>query len=572
MSSEAPRFPTRRLLGLLTPIWRRLLPAAFASSAAELAALALMATAAWLIASAAHQPPMAALAVAIVAVRALALGRGVLRYADRLVGHEVVLAAMARLRARVYRALVPLAPAGTNAFRSGELLTKLVDDVDAAQDLLLRCLIPAAVAGAVAVTATGLSFALLPAAGAVLATGLLIAGAVVPAVTFAVWARTRGAGDDHGELASRTVDLTRGAADLAAFGATEAALSRAARASESLAAAQLREARTTGIAGAVVLAVQGLTTVAVTFLALRTGIPGDPGDVVLAVVALTAFEAVAPLPESARRFADVRASARRLITVLDSEPAVTEPEQPAEPVESPFVVEVEGLRVRHRPDAPLALDGVDLRLAPGRRVAVVGASGSGKSTLLAVLMRFVEPEGGSATLAGRPLHSYHGDQVRRLITGVTQDDHVFHASIRDNIGLARPGCDERELREVARRARLLDWIESLPDGWDTVVGEGGAAMSGGQRQRLQLARALLADPPVLLLDEPTEGLDSETADEVLADLLDATRGRTTLLVTHRPAGLAAVDEVVVLDGGRVVRRGTHTELLADPDYIGAALT
>ncbi|MGH3320676.1 MAG: ATP-binding cassette domain-containing protein, partial [Streptosporangiaceae bacterium] len=216
------------------------------------------------------------------------------------------------------------------------------------------------------------------------------------------------------------------------------------------------------------------------------------------------------------------------------------------------------------PCRPLALDGVDLRLPPGRRVALVGASGSGKSTLLAVLMRFVGIESGRVTADGVDLAAYAGDDVRRLVRGVTQDAHVFHTSIRENLRLARPDATQEQLTAAARRARLLDWIEWLPDGWETAVGDDGRQLSGGQRQRLLLARALLADPPVLVLDEPTEGLDTATADMVLADILGATRGRAVVLVTHRLTGLDTVDEVVVMDAGRVVQRGPHHTLLAGP--------
>ncbi|MEC4017542.1 thiol reductant ABC exporter subunit CydC [Streptomyces sp. H27-D2] len=572
---STPRHPTLRLLKLLAPYWRRLLPAAAAAACAELAAVALMATAAWLISRAAQQPPLAAVAVAIVAVRALAIGRGVLRYADRLLGHDAVLSAVAGLRTRVYEALAPLAPAGTPAFRSGDLLTRLVDDVDAAQDLLLRILVPATVAGAVAATATGLSVGLLPSAGAALAVGLLLAGALVPLMTFALSGRSGGEEKAaRGALAARTLDLTQGAADLAAFGAAREALAQASGAGAGLARLERRKALSTGLATSAVLLLQGLTTVVVTLLALRAHAAGELPAVhlaVLAVLALTTFEALAPLPAAARRFAETRASARRLSALLDAEPPVAEPAEPASPGEPPVALRISGLRARHRADAPAALDGIDLTLKPGRRVAIVGASGSGKSTLLAVLMRFLDYESGSVTVGGVELRACHGDDVRRLITGVTQDAHVFHAAVRENLALAKPDATHEELRAAARRARLLDWIESLPNGWDTVLGESGASMSGGQRQRLLLARALLADPPVLLLDEPTEGLDPDSADEVLADLLDATRGRTTLLVTHRPAGLAAADEVIVLDGGRVVQRGTHSELLSRPGYIGAGL-
>ncbi|MEU8032505.1 ATP-binding cassette domain-containing protein [Streptomyces sp. NPDC049099] len=212
-------------------------------------------------------------------------------------------------------------------------------------------------------------------------------------------------------------------------------------------------------------------------------------------------------------------------------------------------MEITDLCVRHRPGGPPALQGVSLSLPPGRRVVLVGASGSGKSTLIAALMRFVPYETGSIRLGGRELREHAGADVRRVITGMTQDAHVFQTTIRANLLPARPGATDAELREAATRARLMDWIESLPDGWDTLLGADGATMSGGQRQRLLLARALLADPPVLVLDEPTEGLDPDTAAAVLADILDATRGRTTLLVTHERAGLEAADAIATLRSG-----------------------
>ncbi|MFF9899018.1 thiol reductant ABC exporter subunit CydC [Streptomyces longispororuber] len=555
-AARAPR-PTARLLRHLLPYRRVLLPAALAAAGTELAGAALTATAAWLITRAAEQPPLASVSLAIVAVRALALGRGALRYADRLLGHDGVLRAVAGFRVRVYEALVPLAPAGTPAFRDGDLLTRLVDDVDAAQDLLLRILLPATAACAVAAAATGTALVLLPGAGVLLGVALAGTGLLVPA---AVLGASRRAGRTEkaarAELAALTLDLTRGAADLAAYGAQDRAQERLRQVSARIAACERRKALTTSAAAAVVLLLQGAATAGVVALGLRAHAAGALPDVhltVLAVLALVSFEALAPLPAAARRLGDVRASARRLAALFDTPPPVTDPPAPVPlPAAGPLGVEITGLRVRHRPGGPPALDGVDLRLPPGHRVVLVGASGSGKSTLLAALMRFVPYEAGSIRLGGRELRDCAAADVRRVITGMTQDAHLFHTTIRANLLLARPGATDAELRKAARRARLLEWIEALPAGWDTVVGGDGATLSGGQRRRLLLARALLADPPVLVLDEPTEGLDPATAAAVLADVLDATRGRTTLLVTHERAGLAAADAVVTLDRGRVV--------------------
>lgn len=554
--------PTVRLLRQLLPYRRALLPAVLAAAGSELAGAALTATAAWLIARAAEQPPLASVTLAIVAVRALALGRGLLRYTDRLLGHDAALRAVAGFRARVYEALVPLAPAGLPAFRDGDLLTRLVDDVDAVQDLPLRILVPAAAGCAVAAGATATSAALLPEAGLLLG-ALLAAGILVPVPVLVLTRRTGRAGRTaRTELAALTVDLTRGAADLAAYGARGRAHARVRTATDRIAALERRSALTVSTASGALSLLQAAATVGVVALALRAHAAGTLPAVhlaVLAVLALAAFDALAPLPAAARRLVDVRASARRLAELLDTPPPVAEPADPPRlPVDGPVGIEIEALRVRHRPGGPPALDGLDLRLPPGRRTVVIGASGSGKSTLVAALTRFVPYEAGSIRVGGHELRDHAGHDIRRVITGTTQDAHLFHATIRANLLLAAPAATGAELRGAARRAGILDWVESLPDGWDTLLGGDGATVSGGQRQRLLLARALLADPPVLVLDEPTEGLDPETAAAVLADVLDATRGRTTLLITHQRAGIEAADQVVTLDGGRVVGAVTVT--------------
>ncbi|MEU4512903.1 thiol reductant ABC exporter subunit CydC [Nonomuraea wenchangensis] len=555
----------RRVMG------KRLVWAVLAGAAADLAGLGLIAAAAWLITRAAQQPPLAALSVAIVATRAFATGKGVFRYVERLTGHDVALRAQAGTREDLYGALIP-----PQRPRHGgaDLLSRMVDDTEAVQDLLVRCLLPAAAAAVAGLAAVIVGLTILPLAALVLVAGLALAGLALPAGTAAAarrWAAR--IAPARAELAGRVADLVHGSADLAAYGADEAALRRAEAADEALAALERRQARVHAAALAGGTLLQGLTVAAVVLLAQGAQV-GSVGTAVLALTALVSFEPVLPLAAAGERMAGITAALRRLREVRAAAPAVTDPASPAPRPESPLTVEVEDLVVRHSP-APSgqetggratrpALDGVSLRLTPGRRVAVVGPSGAGKSTLLAALMRLVEPESGRVTVNGADVRDLAGDDVRALMTGLTQDPYIFRTTLRDNLRLAGPDAGDERLRRAVDDARLGDWVERT--GWDAELGEDGRTVSGGQLQRLALARALLYDPPVLLLDEPAEALDEETADRLMADLLDVTRDRTTVLVTHRLKGLESVDEVVVLEEGRVTQRGRHDELVAVPGY------
>ncbi|MGV4981728.1 thiol reductant ABC exporter subunit CydD [Streptomyces sp. NRAIS4] len=555
-----------RVRALAGPRRGRLVLALVLGTLALGSAVGLMATSGWLISRASQQPPVLYLMVAVTATRAFGIGRAVFRYAERLVSHDAVLRMLADTRVAVYRRLEALAPAGLRTARRGDLLTRLVADVDELQDYWLRWLLPASVAVVVSAASVGFTAWLLPEAGAALAVGLVAAGVGVPLVTAAVARRTeRRLAPARGTLATRVTDLLTGTAELTVAGALPARTGEARRTDGALTRIASRAAAVTALGDGLIALISGLTVTATALLGAQAVAAGRLGGVAMAVVVLTplaAFEAVLGLPLAVRHRQRVRRSAERVHEVLDAPEPVREPERPRQAPASPFPVVVKGLAARYEGQQREALAGFELTLREGRRIAVVGASGSGKTTLAQVLLRFLDPQEGSYTLAGVDAYALAGDDVRRLVGLCAQDAHLFDSSVRENLLLARKDATEADLRRALDRARLLDWVDGLPDGLDTLVGEHGARLSGGQRQRLALARALLADFPVLVLDEPAEHLDLPTADALTADLLAATQGRTTLLITHRLAGLEAVDEVIVLDAGRVVQRGTYAELLA----------
>ncbi|MFE6197243.1 thiol reductant ABC exporter subunit CydD [Streptomyces sp. NPDC057838] len=529
-------------------------------------AVGLMATSGWLISRASQQPPVLYLMVAVTATRAFGIGRAVFRYAERLVSHDAVLRMLADTRVAVFRRLERLAPAGLRLTRRGDLLTRLVADVDAMQDYWLRWRLPAGAAVVVSAASVGFTAWLLPEAGALLAAGLLAAGVGVPLLTGAVARRAEHRlAPARGVLATRVADLLTGTAELTVAGALPARTAQAREADGALTRIASRAATATALGDGLTALVSGLTVTAAALAGAQAVAGGRLDGVAMAVVVLTplaAFEAVLGLPLAVQYRQRVRRSAERVFEVLDAPEPVGEPERPLPAPASPFPVVVEGLAARHAGQDRDALAGLDLTLDEGRRVAVVGPSGSGKTTLAQVLLRFLDARAGTYTLAGVDADALPGDEVRALVGLCAQDAHLFDSSLRENLLLARKDAGEDELRAALGRARLLDWADTLPDGLDTLVGEHGARLSGGQRQRLALARALLADFPVLVLDEPAEHLDLPTADALTADLLAATEGRTTLLITHRLAGLEAVDEVIVLDRGRVVQRGRYEELVA----------
>jgi thiol reductant ABC exporter CydC subunit len=553
-----------RLLAMARPLRGRLLLAVAAGAAATGCGVGLLAVSGFLLARASQHPSIVAISVAVVAVRALSIGRGVSRYLERLASHDVTFRVLAEVRVAIWRRLEALAPAGLALFRSGDLLTRLISDVDATQDLFIRGVTPPLTAVLVGGGAVTVCLFILAPAAAVLAAGLLAAGIIVPLTGAAVARKAARTGAPaRGRLAATVADLFDGADDLHAFGAQDAVLAHANAADAEVTQLARRTATASGLGTGLMSVASGLTLWAVLLLGVAATGTGALTRVPLAVLTLTAlaaFEAVTALPAAAVQLDQARVSAGRIAAVADTPDPVGEPCHPRALPPGPLTITLRDATVRYQPGGAPALDGVSLDLLPGRRVALVGANGAGKSTVAAVLLRFCELTAGTALLNGYDLASYAADDVRSVIGGCPQDPHLFDATIRDNLRLARPEAADGELEAAAARARLLPWIRSLPQGWNTPVGTHGAAVSGGQRQRLALARAFLADPALLILDEPTAHLDPGSRRALTADLLHATEGHAVLFITHERDGLDQVDQIVVLDHGRVAEQGSHRQL------------
>jgi ATP-binding cassette subfamily C protein CydC len=533
----------RRLVALAGLEPSRFLLAVVLGTVSIVSAAGLMGLSGYLICRAAQQPPIFSLTVVLVAIRALALVRPLSRYGERLAGHDLAFRTLGRVRVAVFSRIEPLAPAGLDQYRDGDLLSRMVADIDELQDLVLRVLLPVSIAvpaGLVIVIGVGV---VSPLVGALLAIGLLVAALGPPAVAYRLTARARR--DQAGVRASLTADLVDvldAAPELWLNGADGSAIAMLAADDRTLVDLSIRDARGAGWADALGIAATGLTTVAVLLTAAARARGGDLGPLLvapLALVAMASFEAVVPLAACGRHLPSVLASGRRVLDLAALEPEVVDPSEPASPPGRQPPISLRGVSVRRGRDRHLVLDELDLDVVSGERIVVTGPSGAGKSTVLQLLVRFLERDRGEALLARHDLRDFDQQDVRQEVLLIAQDPHVFDSDLRQNVLFARPDASDDDVVDALRRARLGDWLDSLPDGIDTRVGEGGRSLSGGQRQRLAMARAFLADPSVLLLDEPTAHLDGENAAGLLADLWRDTGDRSVVLVTHGDAGAFA---------------------------------
>lgn len=563
---------TTEVLRSAQPPLRRFWGPLAAGFGTAVSAIALLAASAWLITRSAEQPAVMYITAVVVAVRAFALARGVFRYLERLTGHDATLGQLAAVRAALVRRIVPLAPDGLGGARRGTLLSRLVDDVDELQNLPLRVVMPLAVAGTASLASVVFVAFLSPLAA------LALAACLAVAFTLAVWLGWRlGARAERGiaplraRLADALVDEFASLDVLTAFGATDAAHERVRRADEDLRAATVRRAGAQGATSGAVSLLAGVASIAALLVAVPAfgdGVLTGPALAVVVLLPMAVFEVFGPVPLALASWRQVRSAAERIArTVPDEIPAGVPRDEPPASGAAPDLgdgITLRGLAARW-PDRMAGADaasadtvddagrvhGVDLRVAPGERVLLTGPSGAGKTTLAHVLVRFLDYQG-SYRIGDVEARELNGDDLRRTVGLCEQTPYLFDESLRQNLLFARETASDDDLWTVLDRVGLTDWARER-GGLDAGLGERGALVSGGQAQRIALARALLADFPVLVLDEPTAGVDPAASDALLIDLLGAVdAGRAVVLISHVavPAGL--VDREVRLEAGRTV--------------------
>lgn len=557
----------RRLLALMRPFRWWIAAGVLLSFATIGSSVGLMAVSAYLISKGAIALDVTQLSLAIAGVRLFALTRAAFRYGERYVTHLATFRILTALRVWFYRAIEPLAPARLQQVHSGDLLARIVADIETLENFYVRVVVPPLAALLVTATACAILGAFDLRLALVLAIYMALTGVVLPWVS--QWLSRQAA---HAQVELRSalnaqmVDGMQGMADLAAFSRTHAWQTATLALSMQLHAAQERLATLRGAANALAALFTGLAGVTVLLVAIPLVTGGAIEGVYLALLPLTAiaaFEATQPLSQAFQMLEASRAAASRLFALIDTPPAVVDPVQPLPPP-SGKMLSVRNLRFSYPSSDAAAsaetpvFDGISLELRTGERLAITGDSGAGKSTLAALLLRFWEVEPGAILLDGHDLRAYAADDVRACMAVVSQFPYLFHTTIRDNLLVANPDASDDELIDACRRARLHDFIAALPEGYDTLVGENGLQLSGGERQRLAVARALLKDAPILILDEATAHLDAVTAAQLWDALEPCMAGRMALIFDHSEQALAHADRVLRLEDGKFVQRVSQT--------------
>lgn len=544
-----------RLLRLLAPFRYWVVLAVLLSFGTVGASVGLMAVSAYLISKAAVTNAVVDLSLAITGVRFFAISRAALRYTERYITHRTTFRILTHLRTWFYEAIEPLAPARLLVYRSGDLLTRIMADIETLENFYIRVIVPPLAA----VLVTAFACAILGYFSIQLAIALLVflllTGIVLPLISGWLSRQPNAAVvATRAELNAALVDEIQGLADVLAFGQAAQFQMRTEQLNRELNHQQEWLAQVRGLVNGLTAMLTGLAGLTILLLAIPLVTGGSIAGVYLALLPLTAvaaFEAVQPLSMAWQVLEESRAAGQRLFDLIDAQPAVLEPSQPV-PAPTHFDLRIENLSFRYEPEQPFVLNGLNLTLQPGERVGIIGPSGSGKSTLANLLVRFWDYNQGRILLDGRDLRDYDPEDVRRCIAVVSQRTHLFNSTVRDNLRLADPDAGDEAIEAACRLAQIHEFIMGLPRGYATLIGENGLLLSGGERQRLSLARAILKDAPIIILDEATAHLDPQTEEALIAALDGYTNGRSVIMIAHDPATLSFCDRLLRLEGGRLV--------------------
>ena len=556
-----------RLLSFLNGSWNWVALSILLSTLTIGSSVALIGTSSWLISTAALHPSVADLGVSVVGVRFFGISRGLFRYLERLVSHNVTFHLLARLRVWFYQKLEPLAPARLMEYKSGDLLARVIGDVETLENFYVRVVSPSLTAILVGVI-VAIFFASFYLPIALVLIGFFLALGLILPLFAQLFSRVPGQRliTQRAELQSQLVDGIQGMADLLAFGQGGRHARQIEATGKDYGSTQKQMGRINGLHSALGTLLTNLGLWIVLALTIPQVTAGNIKGVMLgtfALMTLASFEAVNPLPLAAQMWNVSREAAKRLFEVVDAEPAVAETGDQRIEIDS-FSLQFSNLSFAYPNQPTSALRNLSFIVPNGKSIAIVGPSGAGKSTIANLLLRFWEHETGEIALGGVPLKMLNQDEVRKKIALVSQNSYFFNTSIRENLRLARRSISQEEMESAARAAQIHEFIVKLPKGYDALIGEQGLRLSGGERQRLAIARALLKDAPILLFDEPTANLDPLTEKEVLATLFEIMHGKTSLLITHRLVGLQNLDQILVMDHGEIVEQGTQEELLKRP--------
>ncbi len=561
----------RRLLAFFKPYYREVLASAALGTLTIASSVALMGASAWVISMAALHPNIAVLQVAIVGVRFFGISRGISRYLERLVSHNLTFKILGQLRVWFYESLVPLAPARIMDFQAGDLLSRIISDIKTLEDFYIRSIAPPLVAILVGVGTGIFLYQYQPVLGIVLGGLFLISGVVIPLLIR--WLAHKPGQilvETRTNLSGNLLDFVGGLPDLMVFGQTTEIGNKIRALDRKYHQAQLRLARISGLNAGLLIFFSNLGMWLILILAIPLIRSGEiPGVMLaaLALVTLSAFEAVQPLPQAMETLSSSLISGQRLFEILDAKPTVADPEVP-QAFPAQISIKAKGLAFTYPGSQTPALEEIDFDLQLGKTIAIVGPSGSGKTTLGNLLVRFWGGYQGEISLGSgnTPLDSIIQDEIRKHISVISQGDALFQDSVQNNISLGDTEADLEDIIEAAKKARIHDLISTLPEGYQTLIGERAGGFSVGEAQRISIARAVLKDAPIFLLDEPTANLDPVIEKDILGTLFGIMEDKTAILITHRLVGLENVDQILVLVGGKILERGTEKELLKLDGY------